>query len=258
MPQAGQLARPHGDQVDHVVAAGPPGPDRGADDVAPGVAGVGPDRRLPCHADDPGGVIGSAARVAPARPGGGDHGRGQRRGGCRELGVAALDVGVAVGHARLGVAADLPDGVVDVQVCPLLAPASSPAKRGRRAGPAARPLTGSSWSYWTAVQTTDSHAVTERSLTSTLLCQNATKLGNLLYCSLSDLLPALYLGTARVGHGLGQILGLAGGPRILTADAHRDRRRRGAEAEPSDAGFWRGAEQRHGERAANGSSPESA
>ena len=116
------------DQVDHVVAAGTPGPDRGADDVAPGVAGVGPDRRLPCHADGPGGVIGSAARVAPARPGGGDHGRGQRRGECRELGVAALDVGVAVDRALLGVAADLPDGVVDVQVCHLLAPVSSPAK----------------------------------------------------------------------------------------------------------------------------------
>lgn len=66
--------------------------------------------------------------MAPARPGDGDHGRGQRRGECRELGVAALDVGVAVDRALLGVAADLPDGVVYVQVCHLLAPVSSPAK----------------------------------------------------------------------------------------------------------------------------------
>jgi len=89
-----------------------------------------------------------------------------------------------VDRALLGVAADLPDGVVDIQVCHLLAPVSSPAKRGRRAGPAARPLTRSSWFYWTAVRTTDSHAaVTERSLTSTLFCQNGPKLANLLYCS---------------------------------------------------------------------------
>jgi len=126
--QAGQLARPHEIKFDHVVAAGPPGPDRGADDVAPGVAGVGPDRRLPCHADGPGGVIGSAARVAPARPGGGDHGRGQRRGECRELGVAALDVGVAVGHARLGVARTSRMGSSTSRLCHLLAPVSSPAK----------------------------------------------------------------------------------------------------------------------------------
>lgn len=50
------------------------------------------------------------------------------------MGIAALDVGVAVGHARLGVAADLPDGVIDVQVCPLLAPASSPAKEAGERG----------------------------------------------------------------------------------------------------------------------------
>jgi len=91
----------------------------------PGTVGV------PCHADGPGGVIGSAARVAPARPGGGDHGRGQRRAECRGLGVAARDEGVAMGRARLGVAADLRDGVVGVQACHLLAPVGS---RGNEAG----------------------------------------------------------------------------------------------------------------------------
>jgi len=99
--------------------------DRRGDDVAPVVARVRADHRLSAHprspgrgdsvADEPCRAV-SADRVALAQPERSDHRRTRRRRQHRELGVEALDLGVAVGEALLGVAVGLADGVVDVHV----------------------------------------------------------------------------------------------------------------------------------------------
>ena len=102
-----------------------------------GLAGVARDRRGALSRRRPGRGDRVSRTGGAARPGGGDHGRGQRRAECRGLGVAARDEGVAMGRARLGVAPDLRDGVVGVEVCHLLAPVGN---RGNEAGePGQRP-----------------------------------------------------------------------------------------------------------------------
>lgn len=86
------------------------------------------DRRRP-YQDDGGRCDRSAAEVARDAAGRRcphPHGRSHRCGACPELGVAALDVGLAAGRASLG-AARTSGWVGDVQVATLLAPVSSPA-----------------------------------------------------------------------------------------------------------------------------------